>query len=849
MLKICQSPYPAINNEKYAEHFSLFSYELSDFQKYAIEAIVEGHHALTTAHTGSGKTLSAEFAIQHFVGNGKKVIYTSPIKALSNQKYYEFTRKYPHISFGLLTGDIKANPDADVLIMTTEILMNRLMCSQPEGVSGGGSLDFSMDLSTELACVIFDEVHYINDQHRGHVWEQTIITLPKHVQMVMLSATIDAPERFARWIAGVSERDVYLASTNMRVVPLTHYAYVASTEALYKTTKDKAEQDALRGRTNKLIKLKGSDEKISLNGLKEVGEITKLMEDRDIRINRKFVLNNLAKYLKDNEMLPAIGFVFSRRLVEQCAKEITHEILEFDSKVAYTVRYECEQIVRKLPNFREYLELPEYNELVSLLEKGVAIHHSGMIPVLREIVELMISKKYVKFLFATESFAIGLDCPIKTAVFLSLTKFDGTRERYLMPHEYTQMAGRAGRRGIDTVGHVIHCNNLFDTPNQTIYTQIMCGKPQTLVSKFQVSYDMVLNVLANARTSGGNGEVSISDIAKFADKSMLHGDIVLQQSAQSDVVMAANEAVKSKEMYLNTLRTPAEQIAKYLDTENLLGLGVSAKKRKELEAVLRKMRDEYKYVVEDVKFMNELSKLRKTANEEEVQWTQMNSYIHDQIRLVCRILEEKHIIQCIHDNDNGYVMTPNGEIAAKLAEMPALVGALNIDQMKRLTAQQLVGVFSCFTGVRLNEDKRRFQVWSDYVSQLSDIKDKRVDMCISNMVDELRDIENREMQYKLNTNMESDVFVYDMVDVMMEWCELNTEEECKRFIQERVQWDLSVSVGDFTKACVKVVAVARELIDVCDLKETADWMAFKTELLKISEMVLKYIATTQSIYL
>jgi superfamily II DNA/RNA helicase len=828
-MKLCESPYPAENNEKYAEHFSLFPYDLSDFQKYAIEAIVEGRHILTTAHTGSGKTLSAEFAIQFFVAQGKKVIYTSPIKALSNQKYYEFTRKYPHITFGLLTGDIKANPDAQVLIMTTEILMNRLFTTAD---ASAGALDFSMDLNTELACVVFDEVHYINDQHRGHVWEQTIITLPKHVQMVMLSATIDAPERFAGWIESVSDRTVYLASTTVRVVPLTHYAFVASTEALYKTTKDKTEQALLRGRTNKLIKLKGSDEKVLLSGLKEVGEITSLMRDRDIKINRKFVLNGLAKYLKDNEMLPAIGFLFSRKQVEQCARELTHEVLEDDSKVAYTVRYECEQIVRKLPNFREYLELPEYNELVKFLEKGVAIHHSGMIPVLREIVELMISKKYVKFLFATESFAIGLDCPIKSAVFLSLTKFDGTISRYLQPHEYTQMAGRAGRRGIDTVGHVIHCNNLFDTPSTTVYTQIMSGNPQTLVSKFKVSYDMVFNVLSS------EGAADIATISKFADQSMLRGEMISQCSAQSDTVVAANDSVISKELYVTTLRTPPEIVAKYIDSETMMAFGVPSKKRKELDGVLRKLRDEWKYIAEDVAFMRDLAKLRRQANDEEIRWTQMTSYIHDQVRHVCRILVEKGAVTI--DSTGLYALTDIGKSAAKIAEMPALVGALQLEFIRKLTADQMAGVFSCFTGVRIPS---KFQVWSDFVGSLSDITDKRVELCISDMVDELRDIDRIETQVGAGMNIESDVFIYDLVDAMMEWCALDTEESCKRFLQEKIQ---GISVGDFTKACIKVAAVARELEPVA---EERGWLDMKSELVKIGGKVLKYIATTQSIYL
>ena len=180
----------------------MYPYPLSDFQKYAIEAIVEGQHVLVTAHTGSGKTLPAEFAIQHFTKLGKKVIYTSPIKALSNQKYYEFTKKFQTISFGLFTGDIKTNPDADVLIMTTEILMNYLFTStiNTQSSETNHALQFQIDIQNDLACVVFDEVHYINDAERGSVWEQSILMLPPQVQLIMLSATIDLPEEFASWI-------------------------------------------------------------------------------------------------------------------------------------------------------------------------------------------------------------------------------------------------------------------------------------------------------------------------------------------------------------------------------------------------------------------------------------------------------------------------------------------------------------------------------------------------------------------------------------------------------------------------------------------------------------------------
>jgi len=473
MPKVCTEVYPSVS--EYDVIFNSYPYPLSDFQKYAIEAIVKGHHVLSCAHTGSGKTLAAEFAIQYFVNKGKKVIYTSPIKALSNQKYYEFTKKYPDITFGLMTGDIKTNPCADVIIMTTEILMNRLFVKNTNNANNSDTsenpinttLDFQIDLDSELACVVFDEVHYINDTDRGHVWEQTIMMLPPHVQMVMLSATIDNPVGLATWCEEcrgnnqLIPKQVYLAYTDTRVVPLTHYVYFATTEEPFKKIKDKEQQRVIREATNQLLPIMTpTANKFHETSYNKIKQMAHLFDKERFYMKRKFVLNHLAEDLRDKEMLPAIAFVFSRKHVEQCAKEITTNILEFDSKVPYTMRHECEQIIRKFPNAREYLELPEFNELVALLEKGIGIHHSGMIPVLREIVEIMISKKHVKLLFATESFAIGLDCPIRTAIFTSLQKFTSDGLRYLHSHEYTQMAGRAGRRGIDTVGYVIHLNNL-----------------------------------------------------------------------------------------------------------------------------------------------------------------------------------------------------------------------------------------------------------------------------------------------------------------------------------------------------------------------------------------------------
>ena len=258
MVVICDKPYPKEKDIEYKEYFEMFPYELSDFQKYAIESIIRGDDVLCCAHTGSGKTLPCEVSLKFFISKGKKVIYTGPIKSLENQKFYEFSQKYPHISFGLITGDVKINASADVLIMTAEILMNQLFASKENNTTS----PFQMDIENELACVIFDEIHFINDISRGSVWEKTILALPKHIQKIMLSGTLDSPEKFAGWCEQQNPtKQVWLCSTEKRIVPLIHYGFITTTEAYYKKETDKSLQQQMRQSTDNLIVLKDADGK------------------------------------------------------------------------------------------------------------------------------------------------------------------------------------------------------------------------------------------------------------------------------------------------------------------------------------------------------------------------------------------------------------------------------------------------------------------------------------------------------------------------------------------------------------------------------------------------------------
>ena len=836
MVVICNQPYPV--ETLFHPHFDAYPYPLSDFQKYAIQSIVEGNHVLVTAHTGSGKTLPAEFAIQHFAKQGKKVIYTSPIKALSNQKYYEFTQKYPEISFGLLTGDIKTNPDADVLIMTTEILMNYLFTSLDQTSDTNTSLQFNIDVQKDLACVIFDEVHYINDADRGQVWEKTILMLPQHVQMVMLSATIDNPAGFAEWcergqgdVAG--GKQVYLASTSHRVVPLTHYGFLTTTESIFKTVRDKVLQKEIRDSTNKLVLLQDANGKFDEVGYKQLNKMYNLFETNRMDSKRKHVLNQLSTFLRDREMLPAIAFVFSRKQVEACAHDITVPLLEFDSKVSYTVRRECEQIVRKLPNYQEYLELPEYNRLVSLLEKGVGIHHSGMIPILREIVELMISKKYIKLLFATESFAIGLDCPIKTAVFTSLTKFDGHTQRHLMSHEYTQMAGRAGRRGIDTIGHVVHCNNLFRPPMLSEYKSILGGVPQKLVSKYYISYAVILNLLKHGCTN---------QFHTFSEKSMVYREIMNSISAQKHEHEQIGDMIVNKAAYVENAPTDASICEAYLEQEALLKT-TNNKKRKMAERALQSLCDSHKHIKEDVRRIREYNSLKEQFDDLGYSIQSTEEYIKSQTDKVVSVLTEDGFIALAPSDDDSqdipYELTSRGKIASNIAEIHPLIMARHVeswDYFADFTPRQLVGLFSCFTDIK---------VPSDMKSHTIDTEDTFLKTRIREIAECYVDYDSREGDMQMRTGLDyENALQYDIIDLAMQWCDCSTEEDCKRFIQNDVD-NMSISIGDITKAMLKIVTIAKEWMNVFEVMGNIDALH---KLSQIEGMVLKYITTSQSLY-
>jgi superfamily II RNA helicase len=828
MVKNCSlSHYPNENEEKYKTDFEKYPFELSIFQKYAIEAINEGHHVLVTAHTGTGKTLPAEHAIEHFVSKGKKVIYTGPIKSLINQKFYDFTNKFTGITFGILTGDIKFNPEADVLVMTAEILLNKLYQIKNK-TSSKGALDFDIDFDNELACVVMDEVHFVNDHDRGYVWENTLMMLPSHVQLVMLSATIDQPERFAYWCENLhkNNKQVYLTNTTHRVVPLTHYSFITATPSVFKRIKDKTIQSEIKSVIDKPQVLQSSNGRFNDENYTKMNKVLKLFENNDIRISRPHVLNKVTEYLVQNEMLPALCFVLSRKQLEICAKEVTTNLLEFDSKVPYIIDRECEQIIRsKLSNYEEYLHLPEYVNMVSLLRKGIAIHHGGVLPVLKEIVELLYAKGYIKLLFATETFSIGVNMPTKCVLFTDVNKFDGSNIRTLYGHEYSQMSGRAGRRGIDTVGHVIHLNNLFRNVDSVSYKMMMNGKPQTLTSKFKISYNLLLNLL----------DIGDNNLTQFASRSMITCELDDQMKEIYYKMTTLQTELDNVNNCVSQLRTPVEVLDEYLELKKSLHSAVN-KKRKEMERKIQSIIDNHRFLNQDLQSYQKISTIEKEINQLKSQYDSLQGYFQSGVGNVLELLKDESFIESSDDSTIDLKLTIQGKIASQIREIHCLAFSKLYDSKKldHLSSKQLVALFSCFTNIRVLED------FKDNVPKSAD---KTVNDKVKEVLELYEDYQKKELNRNINTGFDYDIH-YDLLNYVEEWCDCENVEDCKQILQKMAD-EKEIFLGEFVKALLKINNIASEFEKIAEMTGN---IAFLSKLREIPHMTLKYVVTNQSLY-
>ena len=851
MVNVCSLTYPA--ETQYKQYHEQYTHELHDFQKWAIEGIVTGNHVLVTAPTGSGKSLPAEFALDFFHSKGKKTIYCSPIKSLSNQKYYDFSKKYPHISIGIITGDIKFNPDASVLIMTTEILLNKLYQLKSKSANAQAeakpvhSTSFDMDIENELGCVVFDEIHMIGDPGRGHVWENSIMMLPRHIQLIGLSATLDNPEKFATWLETrgdvnvtgdvtttsdkTTDKIVYLTKKLIRPVPLKHYNFITVNSGIFKAIKDKTVHAEIRSLIDKPFIIQDDKGVFNEQTRQNTNKMIQLFKSQEIRVTRPHVLNQVSKYLVENEMLPALCFVFSIKQLEKCAQELTTPLLEFDSKIPYTIDYECEQIIRKLPNYQEYLHLPEYTTLVALLRKGIGTHHSKMMPVLREIVEMLFARGMIKMLFCTTSVAIGLNLPVKTCIFTDIYKHDGEHLTILQGHEYVQAAGRSGRLGLDTVGHVIHLNNLFGNIDTVSYKTMLKGVPQKLVSKFKISYNLILNLI----------DIGDYNFTHFAKKSMIQGEIESELKNYSKDLVKINDALEKSKLIVASCKAPVNIIIEFSDLKSKQ-MGCFNKKRKDIDRALQAICDNHYNIEKDVEIYKKHEAMcgeRDTINNK---ITYTENSMDNSVKLVLDLLDKWNVIQSNKQNnlnktvDKTYILTLNGHIAKQLREVHCIIFAelVTNNMFKHLTTVELIGVLSCFTNI---------SVTTEHKSQFPVSTNDNVKQCITKIYEMYNVYKDIEVKNNIDTGIDYYMH-FDLTDYIIKWCECDTEAECKLLLQTMFL-EKGIFLGEFIKAILKINNISAELEKIA---ETICDMEFLDKLKRIPELTMKFVATNQSLY-
>jgi len=476
--------------QDFREHLA---FDLDPFQLEACQSLEAGHSVLVAAPTGAGKTIVAEFAVHLALAQPRaKVFYTTPIKALSNQKFSELTAEHGSKNVGLLTGDSNINSSARVVVMTTEVLRNMLYADSP--------------LLRDLAFVVMDEVHYLADRFRGAVWEEVIIHLPQEVRMVSLSATVSNAEEFGDWLQAVrGDTDVIVSEE--RPVPLEQHVLVRQKLLDLFETSTLVRGDGTDGtRVNpELTRLTGASDRAANNyrhpniGRPRKGQkrdadrtVSRGAPSGDRMFGDRMGRADIVRLLRSRNLLPAIFFVFSRvgcdAAVEQVARS---DIRLTEAWERDEIRSIVEERCRAIPD--SDLAILGYWGWLDGLERGLAAHHAGMLPIFKEIVEELFQRKLVKAVFATETLALGVNMPARTVVIEKLEKFNGEARVPITPGEYTQLTGRAGRRGIDVEGHaVIQWSGGVDP---RAVASLASRRSYPLHSSFRPTYNMAVNLI------------------------------------------------------------------------------------------------------------------------------------------------------------------------------------------------------------------------------------------------------------------------------------------------------------------------------------------------------------------
>ena len=738
-----------------------FPFELDDFQKEACEYIDNGKSVVVCAPTGAGKTVIAQHAIHRALENGSRIFYTTPLKALSNQKYYDFSEKYGSEKVGLLTGDTSINRNGQIVVMTTEVFRNMLYGTNFGSVS---------DNMKDVKYVVLDEVHYMNDEQRGTVWEESIIYCPTNVQIIALSATVANADELTAWINTVHSK-TELVNTDFRPVPLRFYYFDSS-------------------QPNKLLPLLTPSGQLNNRIKPEKRLFGKKLQ------NKKSYVKEVIRNLQEQDMLPAIYFTFSRKKCDEQTERCASLDLITKGERAQIQQF-IDEYIAENPHLYN-------NKHIEYLLCGVASHHAGLLPAWKNLVEKLFQKGLIKVVFATETLAAGINMPARSTVISSTSKRTDSGHRMLTSSEFLQMSGRAGRRGMDEVGYVTIVGTQFQSPEEV--AELVLSDANPLESRFSPSYSMVLNLLQRFSLEEAK-ELILKSFGYYSAGSRLQPLLKLKEQMNREIKerefvcpykltdVEMHEYDKLRYIYVQNRQT-YKKICKQERSKNRPLSKEAVDFGKETKALLSKM---HSFKCDNCKLYKKHFKNIEVIERYNVRLNKLDKEIEKQKDIFWnRFLAHRSALI-----DYGYIKddypTENGKMTSQIrSENELFIAEIILSNvLENLTPAQLAAVVCAVTTEDLRIDIPYLPISEPVRKTLNQIKNIR------------RKLEKVQDRYGIEDPMYINAYFSSLIELWTDGAEWET-------ITEQVD----VGEGDIVRSFKRVVDVLRQFTTIDNIPES-----------------------------
>lgn len=836
---------------EFEEKYNKVDHTWDDFQLHSFEAIRRGDDVLVSAPTSSGKSHVGWYGLKYHLfkkynnnNNRHKIVYTAPIKTLSNEKFEEMTEYLSEYGIrpGLLTGDHRVNIESDFLIMTAEILTNALFNLNPNKDSDNKNSDnkdsdnkdsdnkygLNLDFVNSISCVIMDEIHFISDISRGDVWENAIILLDKEVQLIGLSATIDEPESFAKWISDTRNRPISLIKKYDRPVPLEYVIFDGERNKIVLDVNGEYSSEEWRSAERKLKELDTYHKK---NKTDKQGDL----------------LYKFIDYAEKNNLMQLCFIIFSKKNCERYAEKINRSLLSARESIEAVKALE-DKLGRHL---KTQENLPRYQQIKKLVQKGICFHHAGMPVILKEVVEHLYKTSKIKVLFATETVAIGVNMPVRTIVFTSLEKSSGSVEdgqgasiRYLNAAEFKQICGRAGRRGKDVRGTVVFLP-IYDVPQeQIVKTELLFGPMPKIKSNMDITYYSYLKTKISTVIDNEsyfdrsllkiNNDKMVARI--LIDLEELNNKLNTAKSEQEDIIKKYNISVSDKNKIVGYIRKQNNTNYKDAVVNSTIFIKQQKAKNKSQQALLeelKKLISKYPVFTNSEKNLIELESSIVGKNKELDYFT---SYKIDRYSDITRFLKTTGYID---ENEN---ITQYGVMVANINECNPFILAeiFTSGFLQDMTAKEIILLCSVLTDPITSANKVTRSIKSINMPEL-------VESSIYFILGRIDNYRDTEAQLGLTCVIEDEEYwniSTDYIDIASIWCDIDLEKEDHSRILQKLT-DLDEYEGSFIKNMLKINTIVSNLITLCNLVGNFDIIP---KLEEVDCMIVKGMVNTDSLH-